>query len=287
MSKKAVALVAIIVLVAIAVFVRTQVHGGSLYINPIYINPDGSVQGTAEGISKIQRNGNVYTLTGNLSGGIQVQRSHIVIDGAGYTIDGNGGGRGIDLTNGRGQEPSRPEVINVTVKNLRILNFYYGIDNVNTHGNTFIGNYIENCENSFWMGGYDNLITGNTMNNASIAINFAGSNNITKNNFMNSWVMVWLSTQPIVDENYWSDYSVRYPDAKEIDNTGVWDTPYEYYVVDNHPLTKPTDSSLQEPTTPNVEPLQTVPIAIIAVSVMVVGVGIVVYLKKRFGHFLF
>ncbi len=204
----------------------------------IQIAADGSVLGT----SLIQRDGNVYTVTGNISGGIQIQKSHIVLDGAGYAVEGNGEGRGVDLSNGRGQDPSRPEVSNVTVKNLKILNFYYGVDNVNTHGNTFIGNYIENCENSFWMGGYDSLITYNTLKNASIAINFAGSNNITLNNF------VWLSSQQIVDGNYWSDYMARYPDAKEIDNTGVWDTPYAYWenTVDHHPFTKPIAISLYD-----------------------------------------
>src|SRR3990170_4337001 len=211
------------------------------FLGSVYINPDGSVAGT----SNIQRNGNLYTLTGNISGGIQVQKSGIIIDGAGYAVQGNGTGRGIDLSNGRGQDPSRPEVSNVTVKNLRILNFYYGVDNVNTHSNTFIGNYIENGENSFSMGGYHNIIAYNTMNNASIAINFAGSNYITKNNFINCWVMVWLSTEPIVDENYWSDYTTRYPDAKEIDNTGIWDTPYAYWenTIDSHPLVNPVNIS--------------------------------------------
>ena len=56
------------------------------FFTSAFINPDGSVTGT----NNIQRNGNVYTLTGNISGGISVQKSYLVIDGAGYTIDGNG-----------------------------------------------------------------------------------------------------------------------------------------------------------------------------------------------------
>ena len=259
------------------------------FLGSVYINPDGSVTGT----NSIQQNGSVYTLTANISGGIQVQKSNIVIDGAGYTVQGNGEGRGIDLSNGRGQDPSRPEVSNVTVKNLRILNFYYGVDNVNTHSNTFIGNYIENCENSFWMGGYNNLITLNTMNNASIAINFAGINNITKNNFINCWVMVWLSTQPIVDGNYWNDYSTRYPDAKEIGDTGIWDTPYSYWenTVDNNPLTKPVTVSSnnnpevpdkQNPTIPTDEPFPaTFVAAACGALVAIIGIGLFYYFNKR------
>ena len=253
------------------------------FLGSVYINPDGSVTGT----SKIQRNENIYTLTGNISGGIQVQKSNIIIDGTGYAVEGNGDGRGIDLSNGRGQDPSRPEINNVTIKNLRILNFYYGVDNANTNNNTFIGNYIENCQSSFWIiGSLNNVITYNTMNNASISINYAGSNNITKNNFINCWVMVWLSTQPIVDGNYWSDYTTRYPDAKEIGNTGVWDTPYSYWenTVDNHPLTKPIAGSVND--TPDgageIETFPTLLAVAVAVTVVaVVTVGVLVYFKKH------
>ena len=59
----------------------------------VTINPDGSVTGT----NNIQRKGDVYTLTGNISVGIQVQKSSIILDGAGYTITGNGIGTGVDF----------------------------------------------------------------------------------------------------------------------------------------------------------------------------------------------
>jgi hypothetical protein len=55
----------------------------------------------------IQRNGKIYTLTANISGGIQVQKSNIVLDGAGYTVQGNEAGRGFDLSNSVGEDPSR------------------------------------------------------------------------------------------------------------------------------------------------------------------------------------
>ena len=288
MGEKTALIAVLLALIALSVCTVNFRSAEAQFLGSVYINPDGSVSGT----SNIQRNGNVYTLTGNISGGIQVQKSNIALDGAGYAVEGNGEGRGIDLSNGRGQDPSRPEISNVTVKNLKIVNFYYGVDNVNTHSNTFIGNYIENCENSFWMGGYDNIMTYNTLKNASIAINFAGSSNITKNNFINCWVMVWLSTQPIVDGNYWSDYSERYPDAKEIGNSGVWDTPYEYWedTVDNHPSTKPIAVSSndnpeatdeQNPTAPTAEPF---PIALFGVAVgavAIIGAGLLFYFRKH------
>ena len=75
----------------------------------IFITSDGYVIGT----NNIQRNGNVYTLIGNIFSSIQVQKSYIVIDGAGYSIQGTSEyGRGIDLSNGAGQDPSRSLISN-------------------------------------------------------------------------------------------------------------------------------------------------------------------------------
>ena len=82
-------------------------------VGSIIIDSDGSVIGT----SSIHRNGDVYTLIGNLSAGIQVQRSNIIIDGDGYTIQGTSGYEiGVFLSNNVGQDPSRSLISNVTIK---------------------------------------------------------------------------------------------------------------------------------------------------------------------------
>ena len=286
--RKSLALLLVLIFLVAPCIIATS-PAKAQFLGSVYINPDGSVAGT----DSIQRDGDVYTLTGNISGGIQIQKSHIVLDGAGYAVEGNGDGRGIDLSNGRGQDPSRPEVGNVTVKNLKIVNFYYGVDNANTNNNTFMGNYIANCVNSYWIiGSSNNIIKYNTLMNATIAINYAGSNHVAKNNFINCWLTVWLSTQPFVDGNYWSAYSTRYPDAKEIGDTGVWDTPYEYWesVADNHPQTKPIDISLynnpegeeSDPATSTGEPFLTLIVVAVSVAVIaLVAIGILAYFKKR------
>ena len=120
----------------------------------IYIRDDGEVEGT----DKIQRSGDIYTLTGNLSGGIKVQRSYIVIDGAGYTVQGDASGSGIDLSNNRGTEPSRPRICNVTIKNMRIINFAKGIVNAATCNNTIVRNYIADCDTGIRIGGNPNNV---------------------------------------------------------------------------------------------------------------------------------
>src|SRR3990170_1642634 len=210
----------------------------SQFLGSVYISNAGSVVGT----NTIQRNGNIYTLTANISGGIQVQKSNIVIDGAGFTVQGNGAGRGIDLTNNVGQDPSRTPSNNVTVKNLRIVNFAPGIDNGHSTNNTFIGNYVADCDTGFWIGTANNVITYNTIENNVNGISIAyvyGNNTIIGNNMINNRVKsnnvisIWLSTQPIIDRNYWSDYN-----GTDADGDGIGDTPYGHpsAILDNHPL---------------------------------------------------
>ncbi|MCZ2809116.1 MAG: hypothetical protein O2V44_07165, partial [Candidatus Bathyarchaeota archaeon] len=80
----------------------------------IEITEDGAVNGT----DQIQRSGNVYTFTGDIVGSIVVFRSGIVVDGAGYTLQGNGARTGIWF---QGEN-------NVEIKNLHIRNFTHGIE---------------------------------------------------------------------------------------------------------------------------------------------------------------
>jgi putative cofactor-binding repeat protein len=90
----------------------------------IRIMPDGTVQGT----DKIQRNGNMYTLTdditvelnntfGDLKPCLIIMRDFAVVDGAGHTIRSNGTGLGIYARGVQG----------VTIQNFKIRGFAEGI----------------------------------------------------------------------------------------------------------------------------------------------------------------
>ena len=79
----------------------------------IYIRADGSIDQPS---APIQRVGNVYTLTENVSEGIVVERSNIIVEGAGCTIQGSGSGDGFMFSS----------VNDVTVRNITIKNFLYG-----------------------------------------------------------------------------------------------------------------------------------------------------------------
>jgi parallel beta-helix repeat protein len=84
----------------------------------------------------IKRQGEIYTLTGNIKSygpGIEIWRSGITLDGAGFTLQGTTGGQGIRLA---------PNVGKVTVKNLKITSFDTGISVNANSGNFFVGNDV-------------------------------------------------------------------------------------------------------------------------------------------------
>jgi parallel beta-helix repeat protein len=66
------------------------------------------------------------------------------------------------------------------------------------------------------------------------------NNSIYHNNFLNNTMNAydeginWWDNNFPAGGNYWSDYRDRYPDAQEIDATGLWDTPYEIPGGENH-----------------------------------------------------
>ncbi len=152
----------------------------------VYINADGSVTGT----NNIQRNRNVYTLMDNISGNIQVQRSNIVLDGAGYSLNQGG----IDLTNGIGQDPTHSTISNVTIENFYIENGGIG---TNGGGNyTFYNDYIPSIQ--FLGDCINNNITFCTV--SAIAFDYGGNATLTENNLGN--ILVWLSFGGIADRNY-------------------------------------------------------------------------------------
>lgn len=98
---------------------------------------------------------------------------------------------------------------------------------------------------------------------------------------------VWDDGQ---EGNYWSDYTTRYPNASEVGNTGVGDTPYfiNENNIDRHPLMAPYKISINDlPSTspsqePEPEPFPTILIATASIAtVTIVITGLLVYFKKR------
>jgi len=95
-------------------------------------------------------------------------------------------------------------------------------------------------------------IVGNTIesNNYGVYCHTAYGNEFYHNNFidntqqvhipMSGYANVWDNGYPS-GGNYWSDYEERYPYAEELDDSGIWDTPYviDENNQDNYPLMNP------------------------------------------------
>jgi len=110
-----------------------------------------------------------------------------------------------------------------------------------------------------------NTIIGNNVSENGDGIQIASSNNniLYHNNFVNNTDQVssFASTNQWDDGypsggNYWSDYEDRYPNAEELDNSGIWDTPYviDENNQDKYPLVNPWSPRVASVITISAEP---------------------------------
>ncbi|NQE05560.1 NitT/TauT family transport system substrate-binding protein [ANME-1 cluster archaeon GoMg1] len=113
----------------------------------------------------------------------------------------------------------------------------------------------------------NNTITENNARNNKygIKLSSSSSNKIYLNDFVNNTdnvyssesTNIWNSTSKITYNyngstytnylgNYWDDYKEKYPDAEEIDGSGIWDTPYSINSDnDSYPLTEPFENYIK------------------------------------------
>ncbi len=154
----------------------------------IYIRADGSIDPPT---APIQRNGDIYTLTGNIisdANGIVIERNNMMLDGAGYTLQGTNASesRGIDLSGS-----------NVTIKNTAIEAFDCGFF-LASSSNNIIGNNItasNYCGIWLYSPSSGNSISGNNITNNGIGIVLDSSSNniVSGNNIANNWHGIFLS----------------------------------------------------------------------------------------------
>jgi parallel beta-helix repeat protein len=143
----------------------------------IYIMADGSIDPPA---APIQRSDNTYTFTNDIYEPIVVKRDYIIIDGAGFTVQGAGSGKGIDISKRN----------NVTIKNIKIRTFDTGVYLYQSSSNMIIGNNITNSTLGIKLDYYSsfNIISGNsiTENRQGIAVGPLSSNNEIYGNYLNN-----------------------------------------------------------------------------------------------------
>ena len=192
--KKIILLSFVLVLLSTAVFVR--------FIRPveasgiIYIRADGSIDPPTAPISSVD---NVtYTLTGNINGSIFVERDNIVIDGADYTLQGTQSGTGLDLT----------ERNNITIRNMGIDAFHYGIwlytsSNINVNAN----NITNNHNGIYLWDSSNNTISENNMEDNSdyaVYLHLSSNNTVYRNTVAGNWysgIIVDSSSYNRISEN--------------------------------------------------------------------------------------
>lgn len=150
----------------------------------IYIKADGSIYPQTAPV--LTSDNITYILTANVYTSIVVERDNIILDGARFTVQGARDGAGISLSN----------VNNVTVKNVSIKNFYYGIwlncsSHSNISGNSITGNIGEGAW--FWKSSHNSIDENNiTLNGYGMRLWKSSNNTINGNNIENNGYGIML-----------------------------------------------------------------------------------------------
>ena len=130
-----------------------------------------------------------------------------------------------------------------------------------SHSSIFGNNVSNNANGIHLYGASNNNISNNHVANHNYGIlttHSSTDNLICHNNFVNNSYQAYsYATTNFWDDgypsggNYWSNYEERYPEAQELDGSGIWDTPYviDENNQDNYPLMEPWAPAPPIPTT--------------------------------------
>ena len=165
------------------------------WVSTIYIRANGLVDPPT---APLLHDGDVYTLTDNIItswDGIVIERDNMTLNGAGYLVQGPGdiGSKGIGLTDRH----------NVTVKNMEVKGFHYGILLYSSSNNTIFGNSIADNRLGVVLssGSSNNHVVGNTFAGDGLHI-LASYGNVAEGNIVNGKPLVYLenvSDQSVAD----------------------------------------------------------------------------------------
>ena len=185
------------------------------YLN-IHISSDGSISGIEGTPQVIQRTGDTYLLKSSINGSILAQKDNITIDGANYSIQGDGSSTGVQI-----------KAMSVVVKNLQIKHCQTGM-RISTSENTIVGCEITNCTYGIYLSSSKNTFSNNYLHNNTIGIDFV----YAQNNFF-TYNRLENNGNPIHVENDW---------INSIDSSNTIDAKPIYYFINQQDLTiNPTD----------------------------------------------
>jgi len=190
----------------------------------------------------------------------------------------------------------------------------YGMDLHLSSKNKLVGNTVSSTVRVISRGVYSDSGTGiwlevnstynqihkNNVENNGEAMriwDFSSNNTIYENNFINNTSQISIITRgefelrytPIPNTwdngtvgNYWGDYLTKYPNATEIDNSGIGNTQYliDENNIDNHPLMKPVAIPELHDGTGETEPFPTLLVIAVTVTIVTVVAVAVIYRRK-------
>jgi parallel beta-helix repeat protein len=157
----------------------------------IYIKNNGKVDPSIAPISTVDNI--TYTFTGDIKYptylGIVIERNNIVVNGNGHTIQGSGVGDGFSLSN----------ISNVTIKNVNVEEFSYGIFISSSININISQSSIANNENGLYFDSSSNdKISRNKIkeNNGAgiLLINHSNTTTVKGNNITNNYFGIYLSS---------------------------------------------------------------------------------------------
>ncbi|XHH10024.1 MAG: nitrous oxide reductase family maturation protein NosD [Candidatus Bathyarchaeia archaeon] len=190
MNKKTLALAGIVGLLLLALTGIFSVN--DVAANFIPEQPPAGIEisgGSVKGTDLIERvNDRTYILKGNLDQTIVILDENVVLDGNGYTLEGNGTGTGVGVF--------LQAKTGITIKNLQITGFSYGLKSTwyfYGSDSNLKGNTVSNCTftgNTYgiYIGDFSsgNKLTGNTLTGNTYGIYLAAcSNSYLRDNHMN------------------------------------------------------------------------------------------------------
>jgi parallel beta-helix repeat protein len=188
----------------------------------VHIRADGSIDPLS---SPLQRNGTLYTLTGNISSddrAIVIEKDNVILDGAGFTVQGLGSIDSVGVL--------VEERLNVTVRKMRVEAFAYGVVINGSSGiglveNVVVGNLVGVL---FQSSSFNGLFVSKITDNSDGIELHASLNNGIRGNFIQGNTRAGISL--CSSENNTVVHNSFLANSRQVDTcpdlTNVWNEGY-------------------------------------------------------------